>query len=69
MDKKQLKWHSFEDGVMKVAKNGGKITSQETYNKIWNAFGSFVARIIKQGKGVLVPSLGTFTFSPISVDQ
>lgn len=36
--------------------------------QIWTAFGKFVAKTLKTGKGVSIPKLGNFTFTPIQVD-
>ena len=35
---------------------------------IWDAFGKYVARNIKQGRGVAVPKFGQFTFTSVYVD-
>jgi hypothetical protein len=41
----------------------------ETKSKtVWDAFGSYVARVMKTGKGVAVPKFGIFTFSAMNVD-
>lgn len=36
--------------------------------KIWTAFGKYISKIIKTGKGVSIPKFGQFTFTPMKVD-
>lgn len=36
--------------------------------QIWTAFGKYIAKTIKSGKGVSIPKLGNFTFTPCLVD-
>ena len=35
---------------------------------IWDAFGSFISKSLKNGKGVWIPKFGNFTFTAINVD-
>jgi len=42
--------------------------SVDNVAKIWTAFGKYVAKIVKTGKGVSIPKLGQFTFTPMKVD-
>ena len=41
---------------------------EHTVNSIWRAFGSYVAKQLRNGKGVCVPKFGNFTFSAPNVD-
>lgn len=34
----------------------------------WQAFGSYVARLLRAGKGVQIPKFGNFSFSSSDVD-
>ena len=36
--------------------------------QIWTAFGKYIAKTLKTGKGVGIPKFGNFTFTPIHVD-
>ena len=41
----------------------------ETKSKtVWEAFGAYVSRVMRNGKGVWVPRFGIFTFSAMNVD-
>ena len=41
----------------------------ETKSKtVWDAFGAYVAKVMRNGKGVWVPRFGIFTFSAMNVD-
>ena len=41
----------------------------ETKSKtVWDAFGQYIARSMKNGRGVAVPKFGIFTFSAMDVD-
>lgn len=42
--------------------------SVDNVAKIWTAFGKYVAKNLKAGKGVGIPKFGNFTFTPINVD-
>ena len=42
--------------------------SVDNVAKIWTAFGKYVQGVIKNGKGVSIPKLGQFTFTPMNVD-
>lgn len=35
---------------------------------IWEALGQYIARQLRNGKGVWVPKLGNFTFTGMNVD-
>ena len=35
---------------------------------IWDAFGAYISKNLAQGRGILVPKLGSFTFSAPNVD-
>jgi nucleoid DNA-binding protein len=41
---------------------------KEDMTEIWHAFGNFIARQIRSGKGVGVPKFGNFTFTAQDVD-
>lgn len=41
---------------------------EQTARTAWRAFGSYIAKTLVNGKGVLVPKFGIFTFGPVSVD-
>lgn len=40
----------------------------QTARTAWRAFGCYVAKQLINGKGVIVPRFGTFTFTAITVD-
>lgn len=42
--------------------------SVDNVAKIWTAFGKYVEKVLKSGKGVAIPKFGQFTFTPIKVD-
>ena len=48
---------------MLVTANEGQVSKL-----IWDAFGSFVSKSLKNGKGVWVPKFGNFTFTAVNVD-
>lgn len=35
---------------------------------VWDAFGSYLAKVMRNGRGVWVPKFGIFTFSAMNVD-
>jgi hypothetical protein len=35
---------------------------------IWEAFGSYIAKTMRGGRGIWVPKFGIFTFSAMNVD-
>lgn len=37
-------------------------------NSIWSTFGAYVARQLRNGKGVGIPKFGNFTFTSTNVD-
>lgn len=39
-----------------------------TVNSIWKGFGSYVAKQMRNGKGISVPKFGNFTFTACNVD-
>jgi hypothetical protein len=41
---------------------------EQTVNSIWKGFGSYIAKQLRNGKGVSVPKFGNFTFSATNVD-
>jgi hypothetical protein len=41
---------------------------EKTVNIVWKAFGSYIAKQLRNGKGVSVPRFGNFTFSAVDVD-
>ena len=43
-------------------------SDDETAKVVWDAFGKYIARNMKGGKGVAVPKLGHFTFTGMTVD-
>ena len=42
--------------------------SVDNVAKIWTAFGKYVEKVLKSGKGVGIPRFGHFTFTPMKVD-
>lgn len=36
---------------------------EENSKRIWDAFGAYIARNLKSGKGIHVPKFGQFTFT------
>ena len=41
--------------------------NDEEMRVIWNALGLYISRNLRMGRGVIVPRLGTFTFTPPEV--
>lgn len=41
---------------------------EKTVNSIWKGFGSYVAKQLRNGKGISVPKFGNFTFTAPIVD-
>ena len=41
---------------------------EKTVNSIWSAFGAYLARQLRNGKGVGIPKFGNFTFTSAQVD-
>jgi hypothetical protein len=41
---------------------------EKTVNQIWKGFGSYIAKQLRNGKGVGVPKFGNFTFTATDVD-
>lgn len=52
--------------LLKLARKGE--INDEVVASCWEAFGSYVARLLRAGKGVNVPKFGSFTFSSSDVD-
>lgn len=46
----------------------GLDTDQAKTEAIWDAFGQFINRQLRAGKGVWIPKLGQFTFTSKNVD-
>ena len=45
------------------------ISLMQTKSKtIWEAFGSYIAKTMRGGRGIWVPKFGIFTFSAMNVD-
>ena len=58
---------SFADAG-ETLRGGSKEREQAGTEAIWDALGQYIARQLKQGKGVWVPKLGNFTFTGMNVD-
>jgi hypothetical protein len=41
---------------------------ENTVTQVWRAFGSYVAKELRNGRGVAVPRFGNFTFTSAIVD-
>jgi len=41
---------------------------ETTVTQVWRAFGSYVAKELRNGRGVAVPRFGNFTFTSAIVD-
>lgn len=41
---------------------------EKTVNSIWKGFGSYIAKQLRNGKGISVPKFGNFTFTAPLVD-
>jgi nucleoid DNA-binding protein len=41
---------------------------EKTVNHIWKGFGSYVAKQLRNGKGVGIPKFGNFSFTATDVD-
>jgi len=41
---------------------------EKTVNSIWSALGAYIARQLRNGKGVGIPKFGNFTFTSTDVD-
>ena len=44
------------------------VASRAADATIWEAFGEYIAKQLRQGRGVAVPTLGQFTFTSKTVD-
>ena len=47
---------------------GGGAFDEQTLRSIWRALGSYIAKQLTNGKGVIVPRFGTFTFTAAEVN-
>jgi len=62
---------SIQKAIMRgsmTATNMQPQIDEQTARTAWRAFGSYIAKTLVNGKGVLVPKFGIFTFGPVSVD-
>jgi precorrin-2 methylase len=41
---------------------------EQTVQHVWRAFGSYIAKELRNGRGVAVPRFGNFTFTSTIVD-
>ena len=41
---------------------------EATVSQVWKAFGSYLAKELRNGRGVAVPRFGNFTFTSTIVD-
>ena len=48
---------------MLVQQNEGQVSKL-----IWDSFGSYIAKSLKNGKGIWIPKFGQFTFTAVNVD-
>lgn len=46
----------------------GRGIATDDVAKIWTAFGKYISKTLKSGKGIGIPKFGQFTFTPIKVD-
>lgn len=44
------------------------VTDENVQRSIWEALGIYIAKQLKNGKGVWIPKLGHFTFTGLNVD-
>ena len=63
------------DQQRKIYRSYGKFSVEDLglkenskVHEVWAAFGAYIAKTIKQGKGVAIPKLGQFTFTSVNVD-
>lgn len=42
---------------------------KDAITKTWEAFGAYVSRLMRAGKGVHVPKFGLFSFSTVEIDM
>jgi hypothetical protein len=42
---------------------------EDAITKTWEAFGAYVSRLMRAGKGVHVPKFGLFSFSTVEIDM
>jgi hypothetical protein len=54
--------------IAKTFNEKANTNSVDNVAKIWTAFGKYVAKTLKMGKGVGIPKFGNFTFTPMKVD-
>jgi nucleoid DNA-binding protein len=54
--------------IAKAFNQKATANSVDNVAKIWTAFGKFVSKTLKQGKGVAIPKFGNFTFTHAKVD-
>ncbi len=41
---------------------------EQSLRSIWRALGSYIAKQLVNGKGVIIPRFGSFTFTAVEVD-
>jgi hypothetical protein len=46
----------------------GKKINSDVIASSWDAFGNYIARQLRFGKGVSIPKFGNFTFSAVDVN-
>ena len=51
---------------METKRNGG--VDEQSMRQIWRALGSYVAKQLTNGKGVIIPRFGSFTFTAAEVN-
>ena len=45
-----------------------KLETSQVGQDVWKTLGNYVGKAMRSGKGVIVPKLGTFTFTQTTVD-
>ena len=54
--------------ILSQQKQNQTTLDEKTVSAIWQGFGSYIAKQLRNGKGVSVPRFGNFTFSATLVD-
>lgn len=54
--------------IAKTFNDKSNTNSVDKVAQIWTAFGKYIAKTLKSGKGVGIPKFGNFTFTPMKVD-
>ena len=68
LESKYLNILSLSYFIRMAAPQHTTFLDEQTVKIIWKGFGSYIAKQLRNGKGVIVPRFGHFTFSAPNVD-